>query len=138
MLGPTTGELGLSAAAVDAMLIGENDTDEAGASVSGAGDVDGDGFDDLLVSASNEDSGGPGAGAAYLVLGPITGDLDLSEADAKLLGEIDNDNAGYAVSGAGDVDGDGLDDLLIGTPENDAGGTQAGAAYLWLGRSFYD
>ena len=125
------GPLDLSAAA--AKLIGEEATDFAGYSVSPAGDVNGDGFEDLLVGANNQDAGGSDAGAAYLVLGPVTGTIDLSAADAKLVGEEPGDFAGLSVSGAGDVNGDGFDDLLVGAPYHDAGGNYAGAAYLVLG-----
>src|SRR6185436_13418728 len=112
VLGPVTGTLDLALA--DAKLVGEEPDDLAGHSVSDAGDVDGDGHDDLLVGALGNDEGGSTAGAAYLVVGPVTGTLDLSRADAKLVGEAPNDWCGISVSGAGDVDGDGHDDLLVG------------------------
>src|SRR6185436_14557311 len=68
------------------MLVGENALDYAG-SVSGAGDVDGDGNDDVIVGACGNDANGSLAGAAYVVLGPLAGRIDLGEADAKLVGE---------------------------------------------------
>jgi hypothetical protein len=107
------GTIDLSTA--DAKLVGEEGRDSAGAYLSGAGDVDGDGHDDLLVGAIGNDEGGRLAGAAYLVRGPVAGTVDLSMADAKLVGEDRGDGAGR-VAGAGDVDGDGLDDLLVGAP----------------------
>jgi hypothetical protein len=126
VLGPVTGTTDLSLS--DAMLVGD-DPLLVGSDVSGAGDVDGDGHDDLLVGAWSDAL----QGAAYLVLGPVTGTLDLSLADCKLLGERNGDHAGSSVSGAGDVDGDGRDDLLVGAYGNDQGGRDAGAAYLVLG-----
>jgi hypothetical protein len=132
VLGPVTGTLRLTSA--DAKLVGEEEFDLAGTSVSGAGDVDGDGHDDLLVGASGNDEGGADAGAAYLLLGPVSGTSSLSRADAKFVGERDLYTAGMSVSGAGDVDGDGQDDLLIGAPayyERD--GAPPGAAYLIYG-----
>jgi len=131
VFGPFSGTVDLSVA--DAKLVGESAGGGAGWSVSGAGDVDGDGLDDILVGAQWENSGGYYAGAAYLVLGPASDMVDLSVADAKLLGESAGDGAGYFVSGAGDVDGDGLDDILIGAPDEDSGGSNAGSAYLVLG-----
>ena len=131
VLGPVSGTVDLGAA--DAKLTGEAEFDYAGGSVSGAGDVNGDGWDDLLVGAPYEDSGGSGAGAAYLVLGPVSGTVDLAAANAKLTGEAGSDWAGYSVSGAGDVNGDGSDDLLVGAYGEDTGGSDAGAAYLVLG-----
>jgi hypothetical protein len=77
--------------------------------------------------------GGQNAGAAYLVLAPVSGTLDLSRADVKFLGEEIEDHAGYSVSGAGDVDADGRADLLVGANYNGEGGTYAGIAYLVYG-----
>ena len=131
VLGPVSGEVDLSAA--DAKLVGEEPDDRAGRSVSSAGDVDADGYDDLLVGAFREDSGGERAGAAYLVLGPVSGEVDLSAAAAKLVGEEPVDQAGHSVSSAGDVDADGYDDLLVGALFHASGGDSAGAAYLVLG-----
>ena len=72
-------------------------------------------------------------GAVYLVNGPLTGTLDLVDADAKLVGEAHHDHAGLSIASA-DVNGDGIPDILVGAPYNDAGGSQAGAAYIVYGR----
>ena len=125
--GPVVGSSSLQQA--DAKLIGEAAGDWAGGSVSAAGDVNGDGFGDLLVGAYRNGEGGYVAGAAYLVHGPIVGHLSLRDADAKLIGEAASDAAGFSVS-AGDVNGDGFADVLVGAIENDAGGADTGAAYL--------
>ncbi len=117
-------------------FVGEAARDQAGQPVSGAGDVNGDGFDDLIVGAELNDAGGPNAGAAYLVYGSptrLSGSVDLSTADAKFVGEEMTDYAGASVAGAGDVNGDGFDDLIVGARMNDAAATNAGAAYLIYG-----
>jgi len=127
LLGPLRGDISLDQA--DAKLIGESDSDQAGVSVAAAGDTNGDGFGDILAGAKKEDAGGSSAGAAYLVLGPVTGELDLESADAKLRGENGRDSAGI-VAGAGDLDGDGYHDMLVGAYMQDESASNAGAVYV--------
>jgi len=128
--GPVSGLSDLSGAT--AVLTAEAEKDYAGSSVSKAGDVDGDGLGDLLVGAPGHD-GGRNAGATYLVLGPASGTLSLADADGRHLGEVDDDGSGFSTANAGDVDGDGLDDLLVGGQTESSGGEHAGAAYVVLG-----
>ena len=119
----------------DASFLGENASDFAGWSVSAAGDVNGDGFDDFLVGAPG--SGGSNAGQVYLLLGKSAGwsaDTPFLEVNASFLGEASNDGAGNSLSPAGDVNGDGFDDFLVGAPYNDAYGfSDAGKVYLVFG-----
>ncbi len=129
--GPLTGNVRLWAA--DAKVSGESAGDQAGWAVAAAGDTDGDGLDDVLVGAPFEHAAGTYNGAAYVVRGSPAGTYGFDEADAKLVGVGAGDQAGYAVAGGADVDGDGYADLLVGAPEEDAGGGGAGAAYLVLG-----
>ncbi len=122
-------DLGLA----DASFLGETDGDQAGFSLAGAGDVDGDGFGDLIIGALDNEEADPSAGQVYLVLGRAAGwamDTDLGAVDASFWGEAAGDQAGWGVAGAGDVDGDGFDDLLVGAPWNDEAGDRAGQSYL--------
>jgi hypothetical protein len=127
VLGPTSGDLQLESA--DARFMGEHRSGEFGASLAGAGDVNGDGFDDVMLGQWMPLAESNQSGSAYLFLGPMGGDVSQSAADATLTGEAENDLAGMALDGAGDVDGDGYDDLIIGAPAHGV----TGAAYLVLG-----
>ena len=113
-----------------AVLIGTGG--EAGSSVSEGGDVDGDGRADLLVGAPEEDDGGANSGTTYLILGGVSGTFDLADSDTKLFGTKVNEYAGWSVSTAGDVNNDGLSDMLVGAYYNDTGGEEAGGAYIVL------
>ncbi len=107
-------------AGADAAWYGEEDYDSAGDDLAGAGDIDGDGQVDLVIGAPL--AGGTGSpGRAYVVTGPFEGERSLAEVDLQLEGAADGDYAGSTV-GAGDFDGDGMADLLIGAPEHHVGG----------------
>ena len=114
--------------------------DLSGYSVSSAGDVNGDGIDDLIIGAPN---GNGGAGESYVVFGNNSGfapSLNLSTLDGTngfVINGIDfSDSSGDSVSGAGDVNGDGLDDLIIGAREADPNGnSRAGQSYVVFGLS---
>ncbi|MFH1466700.1 MAG: MopE-related protein [Pseudomonadota bacterium] len=124
----------MSLAAADAQWTGESPADFAGCSVSGAGDVNADGYGDILIGAKRSDGGGVDSGAGYLILGAASlPGGSLSAPDARYLGENADDMAGFSVSRAGDVDADGFDDFLLGAYLNDEGGMDAGAAYLVMG-----
>ena len=122
----------------DAGFVGEADGDYAGLVVSPAGDVDADGYRDLLVASYKSDLAAGDAGAVYLLRGSATGwsgEASLSMADAVWTGEDALDYAGRSATGVGDVDADGYDDLLIGATGADDAGSNSGRAYLVLGSS---
>jgi hypothetical protein len=81
------------------------------------------------------DNAGSNSGTVYLILSDSLSssrNIDLSSADFAFTGDNLNDQYGRAVGGAGDINGDELDDFLIGAPYNDTAGANAGAVYLWL------
>jgi hypothetical protein len=114
----------------DLTLPGASSSDLFGSSVAGGQDVNGDGHPDLLVGASNADVSTISPGRVYLYFG---GPLANATADLVLTGEGASDNFGIKVTFAGDIDGDGHADMLVGSNGNDAGGTSAGRAYLFHG-----
>ena len=97
----------------DVILTGEAADDWFGFSVSSAGDVNGDGFSDVIVGAFQNDAGGTDAGRAYIYFGGTAMD---SIADVILDGEAAGDRFGESVSSAGDVNGDGFSDVIVGAP----------------------
>jgi VCBS repeat-containing protein len=117
--------------------------DGLGFAVSAAGDINGDGFDDLILGA--REANGPGevdSGASYVVFGRaggFTAAIDVAGLTGAngfaIIGADATDRSGYSVAAAGDVNGDGIDDLIIGAPQGDPGGrANAGEAYVVFGR----
>jgi hypothetical protein len=117
-----------------AIFEGPSDDDSAGfCPAASAGDMDLDGTPDIIIGASTHDLNGTDAGSVWLYLAPFGGTTSTNAAAASFLGAAAGDDAGYAVSGAGDTNADGYPDLLVGAPYADPTGTNAGAAYLLLG-----
>lgn len=137
---PTNLSLGNLGSGDGFFLNGEADSDYAGASISAAGDVNHDGFDDLIIGAALANAAGTDRGRAYVIFGTphsFPSQIDLSSLDGStgfiINGGADGDQLGSAVAGAGDINGDGKDDLLIGAQKANAGGTDRGQAYLIFG-----
>ncbi len=114
----------------DLIYNGETTGDSFGASVAGAGDINWDGYDDVIVGARLNDAGGAEAGRAYVYYG---GSLPNTVPDLILTGESPGDAFGTSVASAGDMNLDGYDDVIVGAPYNDALGSFAGRAYVFLG-----
>jgi len=135
-LSSTLGTSSLSLSDADIVLAGEATNDAAGADLDVVGDVDGDGVADLLVSGHWNDDAGTNAGVVYLA---STADLssmtDLGDSYAIFEGESGGDNLGWHLGSAGDVDGDGQGDMLMGAFASDEGGSYSGMAYLVLSSS---
>jgi hypothetical protein len=106
-----------------------------GWSVAGAGDVNGDGFADVLVGAPYYDSGETDEGAVFVFIGSATGVASASAAGAHA--RIESNEAdlrmGEEVASAGDVNGDGFSDVIVGVVGYDGGQTDEGAAFVFLG-----
>ena len=134
------------------VLTGIDADDCSGVSVSAAGDVNGDGIDDLIIGAFSADPGGRGcrrelrrvrarhgAGGNFPAVFELASLLPASGGDGSagfVLNGIDAvDYSGYSVSAAGDVNGDGIDDLIIGARYADRDGRiDAGESYVVFGR----
>jgi len=105
-----------------------------GMGVCSAGDVNGDGADDLLAGAPGDETAGPYAGAFYLVTAYTDGDHAIQDiAAAKLTSEAPGANLGVSCAPAGDTDGDGYGDFVVGAYKADGVAPDAGAAYLFRG-----
>ncbi|ASM76015.1 uncharacterized protein VITFI_CDS0236 [Vitreoscilla filiformis] len=126
------------------VINGQTTGDLSGYSVSSAGDVNGDGLDDLIVGAYQSDPNGQsGAGRSYVVFGKTGGSVvEVSSLTAGtsttgfvINGEAADDKSGFSVSAAGDVNGDGLADLIIGGHSTDATGADAGRSYVVFGKT---
>jgi hypothetical protein len=123
--GVTTSGSSVALSDAYAQLTGDTSSGVFGTVVLDPGD--GDGTADLLMGAY-------GAANAYLFLGPVTGSLGVASADHTFVGGADDDSLGrYNLWAAGDLDGDGLDDVLLGTGLYDGVASNSGIAYLFYG-----
>ncbi|WP_368419797.1 Hint domain-containing protein [Rhodovarius sp.] len=119
--------------------------DESGVSVASAGDVNGDGFADLIIGGTQRNPTGEPSksnGVSHVVFGKASGwnsSLNLSTLDGsngfRLNGVSPDDVMGYSVASAGDVNGDGFADLIIGARQADPNGYESGASYVVFGKA---
>ncbi len=125
---------------------GERAYDESGYSVSSAGDINGDGYDDIIIGAYGADSNGNfNSGSTYVVFGKESGfnevmELsDIARGDGsdgfRIDGENQYDYSGQSVSSAGDFNGDGYDDIIIGAYPADPNGVNSGSSYVVFGKA---
>lgn len=123
-------------------LDGIGDSDRNGWAVAAAGDVNSDGFNDLISSAVGSSVTGTNAGAVYVVYGRNTGFpavIPVTALDGsngfRLDGATAGDFAGVSAAGVGDLNNDGIDDLVSGGTGSDAGGMDAGRIHVVFGRA---
>ena len=132
----------LSFQSADITICGDDASDFSGHAIA-SGDINGDGFDDVIIGAVVAEPGDPprfSAGETYVIFGssspPSTFDLSTQSADITVCGAATDDISGWAVA-SGDINGDGYDDVIIGAPWADRGWLlDAGETYVIFGESF--
>ena len=110
--------------------------------INSAGDINGDGFDDVIVGSSRTDPNGLLSSSSHVVFGRASGfdaTLDLSSLDGQngftLNGAVSGGESLYSINSLGDINGDGLNDIIVGAPKADPHGNDSGSAYVVFGRT---
>ena len=132
--GSYAGITGTDPSNADAMIEGNQSSALMGSSVASAGDVNGDGYGDVIIGAYQYDSGVTDEGAAFVFLGSAAGITGTNPSNAHAMIESNQANAymGYSVASAGDVNGDGYGDVIVGAYLYDNGENNEGAAFVFL------
>jgi hypothetical protein len=112
-------------------VYGTQEQEEFGYAVTGTGDADGDGFDDVVVAARSHTADHPGEGAAWLFPGSSAGPRE--DASWNVAGGLADAGIGWSAAHAGDVDADGRGDVLLGLASADVLDNEDGAVWLFLG-----
>jgi len=115
------------------VILAEEEDAYAGQVLAGLDDTDGDGFPDFVIGLPEEDLAGQDSGAVFVFTGVGKESLDLADASAVITGEAIGAAAGTTLDRAGDVNGDGYGDMLVGAPQDSQEVEKAGAAYIVLG-----
>jgi len=138
--GGVTGTINNPNTNADVILDGEDPFDQLGFPVASAGDFNGDGLSDVIAAAPGDDGNQSDAGRAFIFFGQLdvgqfprtlTGAID---ADVILNGQITGDAFGAGAASAGDFNGDGVDDVIVGAAGDDPNGTSSGAAFIFFGQ----
>jgi hypothetical protein len=132
------GSAGGLSASVNWRAESNQDSPRFGAAVGTAGDVNGDGYSDVIVGAPRYDHGETNEGCAFVWHGSANGvnnDVNGTPANAAWMAESDQNDAGFGMSvgTAGDVDGDGYSDVIVGASRYDHGEENEGGAFVWHG-----
>lgn len=112
-----------------------DDNDQFGSAIAAVGDLNNDGFKDIVVSAPMDDDGGTNHGALWVLFlkddGSVESHQKISEDAGQFTGNLDTDDQfGHALANIGDLNNDGIDDLAVGVPNDDDGGTDRGAVWI--------
>ncbi|MFA6554524.1 MAG: hypothetical protein WCS89_03370 [Candidatus Paceibacterota bacterium] len=121
----------------DVIISGNTDGVQMGNSVASVGDVNGDGYGDVIIGAQSADVGGNNRGQAYIFYGKpnLASAYSASSANVIVTGMVDMGFMGISSASAGDVNGDGYSDFIIGASSAAGGGTSRGQAYVFYGKS---